>query len=63
MADHLTQIVRSSLANLIGMYHEGNLSRDAKDTLIELFESLKEKGEDVTEFEEAYANVIEDMRA
>jgi len=63
MADTLTQVVRTALADLIGMYYEGSLSNDAKTTITELFEALKEKGEDVTEYEEDYANVLEDMTA
>ncbi len=62
MADQLTQVVRCALANLIGLYHEGNLSKDAKSTLTELYEALKAKGEDVTEYEQEYANVVDDVR-
>lgn len=62
MTNPLTHVVRRSLANLIVMYRQGNLSRDGKDTLTELFEALKEKGEDVTEYELVYRNVIEEKR-
>lgn len=62
MADILIQVVRTALANLIGMHYEGSLSKAAKNTLTDLFEALKEKGEDVTEYEEDYANVLEAMR-
>jgi hypothetical protein len=62
MTDALTHVVRSSLANLIGLYHEGNLSRDAKKTLTELVEALMEKGEDMTEYKQDYANVLEDTK-
>ena len=59
--DKLTQVVRCALADLIGLYYEGGLSNPAKQTIRELYEALKEKGEDVTEYEEDYANVVEDM--
>ena len=48
MADKLTQIVRCALADLIALYYEGSLSDPAKQTLIELYEALKENGEDVS---------------
>lgn len=61
MADQLTQVVRSALADLIGLFYEGGLSDPAKETIIELYEALKENGEDVTEYEADYANVLENM--
>lgn len=61
MADNLTQVVRYALADLIAMYYEGNLSIAAKKTITELFEALKENGEEVTEYETDYANVLDDL--
>ena len=49
MADKLTQVVRCALADLIGLFYEGGLSDPAKVTITELFEALKENGEDVSE--------------
>jgi len=57
----LTQVVRCALADLIGLYYEGGLTNDAKKTLIELYIALKENGEDVTEYEADYTNVVEDL--
>lgn len=37
------------------------MSDPAKKTITELYEALKENGEDVSEYEEDYANVVEDM--
>lgn len=61
MADKLTHVVRCALADLIGLFYEGGLSNAAKRTITELYEALKEKGEDVSEYEEDYGNVVEDM--
>lgn len=61
MADKLTQVVRSALADLIALFYEGGLSDAAKHTIIELYEALKEKGEDVSEYDADYGNVIEDL--
>ena len=61
MADKLTQVVRCALADLIGLFYEGGLSDPAKVTITELFEALKENGEDVSEYEEDCGNVVEDM--
>ena len=61
MPDKLTQAARCALADLIGLYYEGGLSDPAKKTIIELYEALKDKGEDVTDYESDYGNVVEDM--
>ena len=61
MADKLTQVVRCALADLIGLFYEGGLSDPAKKTITELYEALKEKGEDVSEYDADYGNVIEDL--
>lgn len=61
MPDKLTQAARCALADLIALYYEGGLSDAAKKTITELFEALKEKGEDVSDYEEDFGNVVEDM--
>ena len=61
MQDKLTQAARCALADLVGLYYEGGLSDAAKKTITELFQALKEKGEDVSDYEEDYANVVEDL--
>lgn len=61
MTDRLTQAARCGLVELLWQYYEGGLSDAAKKTIIELFEALKENGEDVSEYEEDYGNVVEDM--
>jgi hypothetical protein len=59
--DELIQVFRCALADLIGMYYEGGLSKATKKTITELYQALKERGEDVSEYEADYANVVEDM--
>jgi hypothetical protein len=61
MQDKLTQAARCALADLIGLYYEGGLSDPAKKTITELYEALKDKGEDVSDYQGDYANVVEDM--
>lgn len=61
MADKLTQVVRCALADMISLYYEGGLTNDAKRTITELYEALKENGEDVSEYEGDYGNVVEDI--
>ena len=63
MPDKLTQAARCALADLIGLFYQGGLPDPAKKTIIELYEALKEKGEDVQDFEADYYNVVEDMVA
>ncbi len=61
MADKLTHVVRCALADLFCLFYEGGLSNPAKKTITELYEALKEKGEDVSEYDADYANVVEDV--
>lgn len=62
MTDALTQIVRRALADMIGLYFEDGLTDASKQTIIEFYKALKEKGEDVTEYEQDYATVVDDVR-
>ncbi len=61
MQDKLIQAARCALANLIGLYYEGGLPDHAKKTITELFAALKEKDENMQDYEEDYANVVEDI--
>jgi hypothetical protein len=61
MPDKLTQAARCALAELIGLFYEGGMSHTGKKTIIELYESLKDKGEDVQDYDTDYGNVVEDM--
>ncbi len=61
MPDKLTQVARCALADLIGLYYEGGLPDAAKKTITELYQSLKDQGEDVSDYDADYGNVVEDI--
>ena len=61
MPDKLTKAARCALADLIGMYYESGLPNAAKKTITELYDALKEQGENVQDYEADYGNVVEDM--
>jgi hypothetical protein len=61
MPDKLTQAARCALAELIGLFYEGILTETAKKAIVELYQALKEKGENMKDYEEDYGNVMEDI--
>lgn len=61
MPDTLTQFARRALADMIGLYYDGGLSNATKETIIELYDALKEKGEDVSDYQDDYRSIIEDI--
>jgi phosphoenolpyruvate synthase/pyruvate phosphate dikinase len=61
MQDKLIQAARCALSELIGLFHEGSLPLSAKKAIVELYEALKEKGENVQDYDEDYADVVENL--
>lgn len=61
MSAKLTQAARCALADLIGLFYEGGMPDSAKKTIVELYDALKDMGENVQDYQEDYGNVMEDI--
>ena len=58
MNENLTQAARSALAELIAVHYEGGLTATGRRTVVDLHDALQATGENLVDYEEDYANVV-----
>ena len=58
MNEKLTQAARCALAELCALHYEGGLSAMGKRTVVDLHDALVATGENMVDYVEAYANVV-----
>ena len=58
MKEKLTQAARCALAELIALHYEGALSATGRRTVIDLHDALQATGENLVDYREDFAHVV-----
>ena len=58
MNEQLTLAARCALAELIALHYEGGLTATGRRTVVDLHDALQATGENLVDYEEDYANVV-----